>query len=207
MGIQGIQAVVKIKLKDEKFLYGFVEICSGGYEFRYKSHGFCQQYEDGNWHVILYDLYFGGFHVAEYGTFRPGKKIYFMKNVSLDSWNREVIYDEKKKTIEIQHPANDKFELKDHITLYQDIPPDEWIGYSDSEGIQQITVKMEDIYSLKLVQEPAIEWLKKIDKARSIRNKRTEEEAQDAVYPNWYHEIVKDEKTLLYFQKYFRATH
>jgi hypothetical protein len=207
LGVPEIQAVCKITLKDGKKIERFITFGTGGYEYKYRPHGFCIAHDNGTKQLILYNFKFNLLNLDSYRSHQNGNsKLLYAENISKRDYPKQKTeFDKKNKILIITKTDVEKYRLLDEMVMYKKIPLDLFLAYKENNESGKITIKMSEIKSIELLKNPSEGSLEIIKKARARQQLAEEKDGYWTGYyaPVWYHEIVKDTKQVKYLSQFF----
>jgi len=206
LGLSEIQAVCKVTLKDGKTIEGFITFGNGGYDYKYRRHGFCRIHESGRKKIIPFDFSFNLLSYYRYGKHQIGtKKLYYAENITQGPILRESQFNEKQKTLTITKTDVEKYQLSDEMVMYKKIPIDLYLAYKENNESERITIKMNEIKSVELLKTPSKNSIELIKRAREKQIKAEKEDGYwtDYQQPVWLHEIIMNKEEVDYFSKFF----
>ena len=204
LGAPTIQAICKVTLKDGKIVEGIISFGSGGYEYNYRPHGFCFVHDNGTKQLILYNFSFQKFTPENYGAFRDGSaKLYYAQNVtSHGNLQPTFEFNEKERTLIKTSLDKDEYKLLDEMIMYKKLPLSLYVGLSRNNEDEKIKVKISEIKSVEILEEPGKGWLDVIEIARKKRE-LDKDAWEDYMEPVWYHEIITDKEKVNYLNQFF----
>jgi len=207
LGVSEIQAVCKVTLKDGKEVEGFVTFGSGGFEYKYRPHGFCIVEENGLTHLLKYNFRFTFSQVYNYDSYRKGEaKLFYVQNISERYTNQPVSsFNEEQKELTVTKKDVEKFKLLEEMVLYTKLPLDLFVGYASDKENGKIKIKVANIKSVEFLKQPSEAFLKMIEEARGKRNLAAQKDGYWVDYfpPVWYHEVLRDKKQVAYLSQFF----
>jgi len=215
-----VYVVCRVILINGKIVEGFMDFGSGIPNCFYFENG-----EFSDWKakpIYNFDFFFRKFtrqSAQEYTIFRESgyDDTVHIKNVRylhyLDEHGNSRIGTEARQQIVkseggiILEISNDikceiRYNLKDSLTLYQELAPDTYIR--ESVGLKKIGVKITEIESLEFLVKPDQRWLDIISKNRADADEINNKKSDRSEYhekSNWFHVIVKDIALRKHFQK------
>ncbi|MDG5493234.1 hypothetical protein [Psychroserpens sp. SPM9] len=206
LGAPEIQAVCKVTLNDGKIIEGFITFGAGGYEYKYRTHGFCFEHDNGTKQLILYDFKFNLSNLDSYASHRnETSKLCYVENISARHLQQpKTEFDEEKNTLTITKTEVAKYRLLEQMPIYTKLPLDLFVAYSSDEQNGKTTIEVNQIKSIELLKKPSKELLDIIENARKkqIENHK-EDEWVDYQPPVWYHEIITNQERIDYLSKFF----
>jgi hypothetical protein len=206
LGVPEIQAVCKVTLNDGKTIEGFITFGTGGYEYKYRPHGFCFEHDNGTKQLFLYDLKFNLSNLESYGSYRNGTaKLCYVKNISSRYLQQpKTEFDEKESTLTITKIDVEKYKLLRQMPIYTKLPLDLYIGHCSDEQNGKTSIEVNQIKSVELLKTPSKIYLDIIENARKRQSASDkEEEWVDYLEPVWYHEIIMDKERVEYLSEFF----
>jgi len=207
LGAPEIQAVCKVILNDGKTIEGFITFGTGGYEYKYRPHGFCFVHDDGRKQLILYNFKFNLSNPDSYASHRKGtSKLCYVENISQRYYQQpKTEFDEKEKTLTITKTDVEKYKLSEEMIMYNKLPLDLFVGYSSDNENGKITIAVNKIKSIELLKKPSQKSLEIIDKARKRQGMSEEKDGYWVDYqpPVWYHEVITDKEKVEYLSQFF----
>ncbi|GGZ76231.1 hypothetical protein [Algibacter mikhailovii] len=207
LGAPEIQAVCKVILNNGKTIEGFITFGTGGYEYKYRPHGFCFEQDNGRKQLILYNFKFNLSNLDAYASHRNGtSKLLYVENVSKRDYPKnKTEFEEESKTLTITKTDVEKYILLDEMVIYKKIPTDLYLAYKENNESEKVTIKMNEIKSIELLKSPSKNSLEMIKKARERQSKSEEEDGYwvDYLAPVWYHEIINNQERIDYLSKFF----
>jgi hypothetical protein len=207
LGAPEIQAVCKVTLNDGKTIEGFITFGTGGYEYKYRPHGFCFEHDNGTKQLILYNFKFNLSNLDSYGSYRNGtSKLRYVENISKRYYPKpKTEYDKGNKILTITNTDVKKYKILDNMVMYKKLPLSLSLGYNAKELNEKLTIPVNKIQSVKLLKKPSKSSLEIIKKAREKQAKSEKENGYwvDYLAPVWYHEIISNQERVDYLSKYF----
>lgn len=205
-GAPEIQAVCKVILKDGKTIEGFITFGTGGYEYKYRTHGFCFEHDNGTKQLILYNFKFNLSNLDSYASYRNGTaKLCYVENISVRYLEQsKTEFDEEENTLTITKTDIEKYRLLEQMPIYTKLPLDLFVGYCSDEQNGKTTIDINQIKSVELLKKPNKTSLDIIENARKGQSEsEKEEEWVDYQPPIWYHEIITNQEKIEYLSKFF----
>ncbi len=206
LGAPEIQAVCKVILNDGKIVEGFITFGTGGYEYKYRNHGFCFEHDNGTKQLILYDFKFNLSNLDSYASHRNGtSKLCYVENISSRYLQQpKTEFNEKQNTLTITKTDVEKYRLLEQMPIYTKLPLDLFVGYSSDEQNGKTSIEVNQIKSIELLKKPSKASLDIIENARKKQSEsEKEEEWVDYQPPVWYHEIITNQERIDYLSKFF----
>ncbi|RDK83529.1 hypothetical protein [Marinirhabdus gelatinilytica] len=207
LGLPEIHAVCKVTLNDGKTIEGFITFGGGGYEYQYRSNGFCLVHENGRKQLILYDFKFNLSNPERYHSYRNGTaKLCYVENISDRFYVKpKEEYNEENKVLTITKTDIEKYRLLEEMVIYKKIPLDLFLAYKENNESEKITIKVDEIKSVELLKNPSKNSLDIIEKARMRQAESEKDNGYWVDYqpPVWYHEIIEDQERIEYLSQYF----
>ena len=204
LGIEEIQAVCKVTLNDGEIIEGFITFGPGGYEYKYRPHGFCFEHDDGRKQLVLYNFKFNLSNLESYASYRNGTaKLCYVKSIRSHE-QPKTEFDKNERILTITKTDVEKYQLLQQMPIYTKLPLDLFVGYCSDAQNGKITIDVTNIKSVELLKNPSKKWLDLIENARKRQHKNEiEEEWVDYQPPVWYHEIITDKERLNYLSQFF----
>lgn len=213
MGTPYLQAVCKITTSDGKTYEGFVSLIIGGLHGIHKNGFYLYQDSIYNW-TVLFDLNFKQLEKTgdcKYviNNFSPNnvKNIYFLSYMKYtgDYWlkeTKEPIMDSTGFYLNTKTLIQRKYKIDTTICLYTELSKYLYVDNRVNKDLNRIEIPMNDIVKFEIVLEPSEKWLTEIEQKRKICYEEvfTDNSTMDYLEPLWFHEIIKDEKTFLYWK-------
>jgi hypothetical protein len=195
-----IQAICKITLNNGQQKEGIITFIGGGI-FHYRPNGFCMKFKDGAYGFYLF-FENPSFAPESIGSYKNGEaKLYFVKNVSVDSpRTSNISMIDSSKILTEDFSYSNRYKLKDSIVIYLSLPLTLDVEYPGDEKIDYTVIAVSKIKNFEIVSTPSEYWLNLITKARlKTKSKMQKDELKgsywvDYTEPQWYHEILKDKK-------------
>lgn len=205
LGAPTIQAVCKVTLEDGEIVEGFITFGNGGFDYKYRPHGFCLAHDNGTKQLFLYDFKFNLSNLDNYASHRNGtSKLYYVKNIS-DRYSQQPIseFDKDKKILSKTYVDTEKLQLLDQMTMYKNLPLSLNLGYGESNE-EKTTIHVNKIKSVELLKKPDKKWLG-IIKATRERQRLSDEDDEWVDYqePVWFHEVMNDKKEMTFLSQFF----
>lgn len=185
LGVPYIQAVCKVTLKSGKSIEGFISFGNGGFDYKYRPHGFCFVYEDDK-----------------------GRKrsLLYLENKSTRNYpKKETTFNEKDNSLVITKTDVEKYKLTEEMVIYTKIPLGLLLeNNSNTTDNGKILIPTKEITSVELLKKPSKKSLAIIKIARGMEATfLANEEVVDYFPPIWFHEIIEDKKQIEYLSKFF----
>lgn len=206
LGAPEIQAVCKVTLNDGKTIEGFITFGTGGYEYKYRTHGFCFEHDNGTKQLILYDFKFNLSNLDSYAAHRNGtSKLCYVENISQRYLQQpKTEFDEEKNTLTITKTDVEEYRLLEQMPIYTKLPLNLFVRYSSDEQNGKTMIEVNQIKSIELLKKPSKASLDIIENARKKQiESEKEEKWVDYQPPVWYHEIITNKERIDYLSKFF----
>lgn len=210
-GLPSIQAICKVTLKDGSIIEGIITFGHGGYHYNYKPGGFCYVSENGHMKFTFYDFLFKKEQLYTSGSSTQAYKIYYVESLNNSpSANIDIQTDETGKIITRTKTEVDKYKFHEEMFMYKRLPLDMHVGYSQNNEDGKISIVVDQIVTVEILEEPGKIWLDLIQNSKDrfthemkLDLERKETSWEDYTEPLWYHEIIKDDNQVKYLQQYF----
>ncbi len=204
LGAPTIQAVCKVTMSDGTTKEGFITFGSGGYELKYRTHGFCIQ-RNGSKVLIPYNF---DFELSKDLLTSDGRDFdfWYLENISDNRHSqKKTEFDEKSKILKISVTETEKYKLSKKMVVFEKIPLDLYLDHSDEKENGKVKIHVKKIQSVELLKKPSKASLEVIENARKkqIITEKKDGYWTDYQPPVWYHEIIDDKEMVETLSQYF----
>lgn len=205
LGVPSIQAVCKVTLEDGEIVEGFITFGNGGFDYKYRPHGFCLAHDNGTKQLFLYNFEFKLSNIDKYTSQRNGtSKLYYVKNIS-NRYSQQPIsaFDKDKKILTQTYTDTEKFQLLNQMVLYKNLPLSLNLGYGEPNE-EKTTIQVNKIKSVEFLKKPDQKWLSIIKSTRERqRSSDANNEWVDYQEPEWFHEVIVNKEKITFLNQFF----
>ncbi|MCX6292047.1 MAG: hypothetical protein NT126_09825 [Bacteroidetes bacterium] len=226
-----VQAVCRITLTDGKSVEGFLKLGVRGYSEIWMN-GFYVRVEreqlnydnqfyfsfDFKWIQVRESSILYPIHENSNGLFdtKGKRKIYFLQYIDNSSVSQPTKTLVRSDTIQLVSHYERKYFMTDKITLYLDVSAALALDTIDvfqkpPVSINRVSIPVQDIASIEIMDHPGKKWLDKIDMARKKsgeyikQNPDLYDSTQDD--PLWFHEMIHDSFEFDHFREMLHNVH